>query len=89
MVEIVNGKVRKVKEANFVRRQDAPEVYDMNASIYCYKRDSLLNKLKNSPLEGESDIVVMKDTGVLDIDSEEDFDLMALIRKIFREFRRK
>ncbi len=85
MVEIVNGKVRKVKEANFVRRQDAPEVYDMNASIYCYKRDSLLNKLKNSPLEGESDIVVMKDTGVLDIDSEEDFDLMALIAKKFLE----
>ncbi|MDD7794608.1 acylneuraminate cytidylyltransferase family protein [Clostridium sp. 'White wine YQ'] len=79
MVEVINGKVKKVKEANYVTRQQAPAVYDMNASIYCYDRNSLAKKIKNSPLEGECGIFLMKDCGVLDIDSEEDFKLMSLI----------
>lgn len=85
MVENKNGEIKKIKESNFIRRQDAPKVYDMNASIYCYKRDSLINVLKKSPLEGKNDIVVMKDTAVLDIDSEEDFELMEVLGKYFLE----
>jgi CMP-N,N'-diacetyllegionaminic acid synthase len=79
MIEKRDGKIKKVKESNYIRRQDAPKVYDMNASIYCYKRESLLNKIKESPFEGENDIIVMQDTAVLDIDSEEDFELMEVL----------
>jgi len=79
MIEKKNGKIQKVKEFDYIRRQDAPIVYDMNASIYCYKRNSLLNKIKKSPLEGENDIIVMQDTLILDIDSEHDFQLMELL----------
>ncbi len=83
MVEKADDEIKRIKESNFVRRQDAPKVYDMNASIYCYKRDSLLNKLKVSPLEGKNDIMIMQDTGVLDIDSEEDFELMKVLGEYF------
>lgn len=79
MVERRNGEIVKVKDFNIVRRQDAPEVYDMNGSIYCYRRDRLLNKLKKMPFEGKNDIIIMKDTAVLDIDSEEDFGHMELL----------
>ena len=45
MVEVVNGRVQLVKclASPLVRRQDAPPVYDMNASIYAWKREALLN----------------------------------------------
>jgi CMP-N,N'-diacetyllegionaminic acid synthase len=79
MVEKRGGKIQKVKDSDYIRRQDAPKVYDMNASIYCYKRNSLLNKIKESPFEGENDIIIMQDTAVLDIDSEEDFELMEIL----------
>lgn len=83
MVEMVDNQVRKVKDSNFVARQQAPKVYDMNASIYCYKRDSLIRRLQNSPFDGICDIILMKDTAVLDVDSEEDFELMSILAEYF------
>lgn len=83
MVEQRDGKIQKIISSDFVARQQAPQVYDMNASIYCYRRNSLLNILKNSPLEGNYDISIMKDTAVLDIDSEEDHELMEVLSKHF------
>lgn len=83
MVENKDNKIQKVIKSNFLTRQQAPAVYDMNASIYCYKRDSLLYKLENSPLEGKINIVEMRDTAVLDIDSEEDFELMQILAEHF------
>lgn len=71
----------KVLESTFVSRQQAPKVYDMNASIYAYGREYLKNSAVNkSP---RCDIVEMKDTGVLDIDSEEDLRLMQVIAAYF------
>lgn len=83
MVEEDNGNLRKVISSDYTTRQQAPKVYDMNASIYCYKRNSLLNILDSSPFDGVFDIIVMKDTAVLDIDSEEDFDLMEILAAYF------
>ncbi|MCT4593967.1 MAG: acylneuraminate cytidylyltransferase family protein [Anaeromicrobium sp.] len=83
MVEEKDGDIRKIKESNFVARQQAPKVYDMNASIYCYMRNSLLNKFERTPFDGKCDIVLMKDTAVLDIDSEEDFELMEILSRYF------
>lgn len=73
------------KPSSFVRRQDAPEVYDMNASIYCYKRDTLADFTK-IPFKGKIDIVIMKDTYVLDIDHEEDFSIMeCLVKNYYKD----
>lgn len=83
MIEKKENKLEKVIKSNFIRRQDAPEVFDMNASIYCYRKDRLIKKIKNSPLEGEFDISLMEDTGVLDIDHENDFELMELLAKFY------
>jgi N-acylneuraminate cytidylyltransferase/CMP-N,N'-diacetyllegionaminic acid synthase len=54
-----------------VRRQDAPKCYDMNASIYVWKRDVLLNgdKLFNE----DTKLYVMPEERSIDIDSELDF----------------
>lgn len=83
MVESREGKIQKIISSNFVARQEAPQVFDMNASIYCYRRNSLLNVLKNTPLDGNYDITIMKDTAVLDIDSEEDHELMQILAEHF------
>ncbi|MDR7857534.1 acylneuraminate cytidylyltransferase family protein [Tissierella sp.] len=83
MVEVVDNKVKKIINSDFVARQQAPSVYDMNASIYCFKRDSLYAVFKTSPFDGIVDIILMRDTAVLDIDSEEDFELMELLAPYF------
>jgi CMP-N,N'-diacetyllegionaminic acid synthase len=79
MVERKKNEVIKCKEGDFVRRQDAPEVFDMNASIYCYKRLKLIEEPKKSPLEYDFEIFEMKETGIIDIDSEKDFILLELL----------
>lgn len=83
MVEDRGGNLKKVIDAYFPSRQSAPKVYDMNASIYCYRRESLFDRLPCSPLDGNFDIILMKDTAVLDIDSEEDFRLLELLAGYF------
>lgn len=89
MVEIREGKAGRIFERAFTIRQQAPAVYDMNASIYCYRRDSLMSRLKDSPLDGTFDVILMRDTAVLDIDSEEDFELMEFLadRIFYHDFR--
>lgn len=81
MVEVNNGFVHKIKDSDYVTRQQAPQVYDMNASIYVYKRNCLINKLKTSVFDGNCGIYIMEDTYVLDIDSEDDFQIMELLAK--------
>ena len=45
MVEVSkDGKVRLVKDGDFATRQSAPEVFDMNASIYVWWKDILKEK---------------------------------------------
>ena len=46
MVELKSGRLKLIKEANYHRRQDAPKVFDMNASFYIWKRKYLLNTKK-------------------------------------------
>ena len=80
-----DNKIVFSKPSSFVRRQDAPEVYDMNASIYCYKRDTLADSTK-VPFKEKIDVVVMKDTYVLDIDHEEDFSIMeCLVKNYYKD----
>lgn len=79
MVKVNNGVVSKVIDSQFVARQQAPQVFDLNASIYGYKREFLLNENNISIFNGKVDIVEMTDTAVLDIDCERDFELMEII----------
>lgn len=66
--------------SNYTARQQAPKVYDMNASIYVYERRYLLGDNLQTHKNG---IIEMRDTAVLDIDSEEDFELMELVAGYF------
>ena len=76
--------VKKVIESSFTARQQAPEIFDMNASIYAYKPE-FLNKGKGI-LDGYCEIVETYDTGILDLDHENDFVLMEIIANyLFRE----
>lgn len=81
----------KVISSNFTARQQAPEIYDMNASLYAYNPDFLKKGL--GVLDGRSEITQMYDTGVLDLDHENDFELMQVIAKYLfenkEEFRRE
>ena len=79
MVENVNGRISIVKQMDKlpVRRQDAPRVYDMNASIYIWKRDALLN---NDTLFTENtSLFVMPEERSVDIDTEIDWDFVEFI----------
>ena len=71
-----DGYYRTVKETVYTTRQQTPECYDMNASIYAYDRAYLLS---DTIFQRKAVIWKMKDTGVLDIDSEEDLELMEVI----------
>lgn len=85
MVKKENGFFCKAIPSNFTTRQEAPVFYDMNASIYAYSPDSLRNKEHATFFNSGCDAVVMKDTGILDIDSEEDYELMQVIAKYLFE----
>ena len=72
---------KKVIESNYTARQQAPEIFDMNASIYAYSPVFL--KTNKGVLSGYCECVEMNDTGILDIDHENDLELMEVIAKYF------
>lgn len=69
--------IKKVIKSNFTTRQQAPEIFDMNASIYAYNPEYL--KSGKGVLDGYCEMVEMYDTGILDLDHENDFELMEVI----------
>lgn len=71
--------VKRVIDSHYTARQQAPEIFDMNASIYAYRPDFL--KSGKGVLDGYCEIVEMYDTGILDLDHENDFELMEIIAK--------
>lgn len=86
MVKEENGFFCKAIPSNYTTRQEAPVFYDMNASIYAYSPKALQNKAFSTFFNTNCDAVIMEDTGILDIDSETDYDLMQVIAAyLFRE----
>lgn len=71
----------KAVASNFTSRQQAPVFYDMNASIYAYSTRALREKDNATFFNDGAFAVMMKDTAVLDIDSEEDYELMEVIAR--------
>jgi CMP-N,N'-diacetyllegionaminic acid synthase len=80
MVEVVGGRVQLVKQlpSTLVRRQDAPPVYDMNASIYVWKTEALLG---NESLFLERTRIYEMPEWARDIDGETDFKFAEFIIK--------
>lgn len=70
--------VRVVENRNTARQQ-APVCYDFNASLYIFRRDFLARRMAFDLWEGNMKAYLMYDTGILDIDSEEDFKLLEVI----------
>lgn len=62
-----------------VRRQDAPIVYEMNASMYVYRRDFLLDINNKLPYSGKSMVYKMGELSCVDIDSELDFKFIEFL----------
>ena len=76
-----DGKVylSKKLDNSIVRRQDAPKSYDMNASIYIWKRDIILNK--NSLFLEKTGLYVMPEERSIDIDNELDFKFVEFLMR--------
>ena len=83
MVEKQQGYYRKVCPSHYTARQEAPAVYELNASIYAYVPEFLEKDLKKTILEYNCGIAEMTDYLILDIDSEEDFRLMSMLIEYF------
>jgi N-acylneuraminate cytidylyltransferase/CMP-N,N'-diacetyllegionaminic acid synthase len=76
-----DGVVRlsKPPAAPIVRRQDAPKCYDMNASIYVWRRDALLSH--DSIFNKDTLLYLMPEERSVDIDSEMDFQIVEFLMK--------
>jgi N-acylneuraminate cytidylyltransferase/CMP-N,N'-diacetyllegionaminic acid synthase len=74
-----SGAVRlsKTLDTPVVRRQDAPKCFDMNASIYVWRREILLNS--SSIFNTDTALHIMPEERSIDIDSELDFTFVELV----------
>jgi CMP-N,N'-diacetyllegionaminic acid synthase len=73
----------KVIPSMYTARQQLPEMFDMNGSIYVYSPNALKSKPSNVFFNDNCASVHVLDTGVLDIDSEQDYELMQVIAPYF------
>ena len=80
-----DGYYRKICASKFTARQQAPKSYEMNASIYAYSPDFLRNEISKTIIEYNCGISLMPDYLVLDIDSEEDFQMMQYLHEYYCE----
>ena len=83
MVEKIDNRVclSKKSKISVTSRQVSPEVFSLNASIYIWKRKSLINQKK---LFGKkTGIYIMPEEKSIDIDSNFDLKIVkSLIKKI-------
>ena len=83
MVKVENGIASPVVENQYTTRQAAPTVYDMNAAIYAYSPFALLTKEAVGFFHTNCSVFIMKDTAILDIDSEEDLEVLEVLAGYF------
>jgi CMP-N,N'-diacetyllegionaminic acid synthase len=79
MVEIINGRIQKVKQLDQrpLRRQDAPQVYDMNASIYIWKPEALFSC--DNLITERTSLFIMPEERSVDIDTQLDWDFVEFM----------
>ena len=73
------GVVRLSKhlDTSVVRRQDSPPCFDMNASIYAWKRKALMDN--PAVFYADTGLFVMPEDRSIDIDTELDFDIVNML----------
>ncbi|MDD6320753.1 MAG: acylneuraminate cytidylyltransferase family protein [Oscillospiraceae bacterium] len=81
MFKAVGDHAEMVISSEFTGRQQAPEVYDANASIYVIRREFLVDNPDPILWHSKFGVSVMMDTGIIDIDSEHDYQLMEVIAR--------
>ena len=74
-----NGVIVLSKPSTVGRRQDSPSCFDLNASIYVWQRDVLLNR--DSVFNEKTLLFLMPEERSRDIDSELDFEIVELLAK--------
>tara|TARA_Y100000768_G_scaffold224951_1_gene169834 strand:- start:423 stop:1115 length:693 start_codon:yes stop_codon:yes gene_type:complete len=80
VIQTKNGvKLVKNRKKAILRRQDAPKVFDLNASIYVYKKQSLLKS--NSIYTRGSILYIMPEERSIDIDNLNDFKYVEYLMK--------
>ena len=82
LVEVADsGRVSlsKTIEKQIFRRQDAPKCFDMNASIYIWKREALISY--DTIFVKKTGLYVMPEKRSQDIDSELDFKIVELLMR--------
>lgn len=75
-----SGFYDRVIPSSYTTRQQTPTCFDMNASIYAYARDYLLDMRTENR---RALIWTMKDSGVLDIDNKDDFEIMEVLTQYY------
>ncbi len=77
-IEITNEGPQLVKSGHNIKgRQSAPKVYDMNASIYVWSRDFLINE--KTLFSRDTIVYDMPEERSLDIDNELDFKIVKYL----------
>lgn len=81
MVEFKNGKIQKVKshKKTINSRQQAPLVYEMNASIYIWNKKTLFSK--NPLFRKNTSLYNMPYNRSIDIDTSDDWELVKYYMK--------
>ena len=81
--EIFSGSMSNIKQKinlsvkHPTRRQDAPKVYDMNASIYIWKRRALIEN--DTLFTNKTSLYIMPEERSLDIDTELDWNIIEYL----------
>ncbi len=69
----------KTLDSRIIRRQDAPKCYDMNASIYIWNRNTILNE--KSLFMPKTGLYVMPEERSIDIDTPLDFEFVEFMMR--------
>ncbi len=85
MAQAEGDHLKLVIENRNTARQQTPPVFDINASIYVFERAFLVTNTSHFLWDGRCGGFEMFDTGIIDIDSEEDFLLMEAIARYLYE----
>ena len=77
--ENADGYYNLVKEGNFLTRQSANKVYELNASFYYYKRDFFSNP--NAKVINDRSFIYLMPHMCFDLDHKIDFDFLEFLVK--------
>lgn len=79
VIETKNGVKLVMPKIKYLRRQDSPRVYDLNASIYIFKKDLVLRS--NTIYSRNSILYKMPEERSIDIDTLNDFHYVEYLMK--------